>query len=128
MIHILVVEDDVHVRNFLCNSLSREGHTVYTATDGSEALNIIEQEPIQCIITDILMPGVEGIELISDLHKHHPDVKIIAISGGGRIEADHYLSMANEFGADRLISKPFKVQQIIDTVDVLFWEKQAAAV
>jgi DNA-binding NtrC family response regulator len=124
MAHILVVEDDCHVRHFLCDILAKQGHTLYGAADGSEAFNIVEQEPIDCVITDILMPGVEGIELISGLHKYRPEIKVIAVSGGGRVDAAHYLNMANEFGADRLIFKPFEPQKILDTVDVLLWDQR----
>ena len=62
MIRILVVEDDVHIRTFLTSLLVKQGHRVFEAGDGAEALNIIAKESIECVITDILMPGIEGIE------------------------------------------------------------------
>ena len=127
MAHILVVEDDIHVRHFICDILTKEGHTLHDAGDGAEAFNIIEEYPIDCVITDILMPGIEGIELISGLHKYRPDVKVIAVSGGGRVDAYHYLDMADEFGADRIIYKPFDPQKILDTVDTLLWDQRATA-
>jgi len=126
MIRILVVEDDVHIRTFLCSLLIKQGHHVYEAGDGAEALNIIAKESIECVITDILMPGIEGIELIRDLRQEQSEIKIIAISGGGRVDATQYLHMAEDLGADRVIIKPFDPQQVLDTVDVLFWEKQNA--
>ncbi len=127
MIRILVVEDDVHVRAFLSGILMKQGHRVLEANEGAEALNIVTQESIDCVITDILMPGIEGIELIRDLRREQPEIKIIAISGGGRVDATQYLHMAEDLGADRVIIKPFDPQQILDTVDVLFWEERKVA-
>jgi DNA-binding NtrC family response regulator len=127
MARILVVEDDTHVRHFLCDILIKQGHTLHDATDGAEAFGIVEREPIDCVITDILMPGVEGIELIANLHKYRPEIKVIAVSGGGRVDATHYLDMAGEFGADRVIFKPFESQKIIDTVDILLWDQRRVA-
>jgi CheY-like chemotaxis protein len=127
MVSILVVEDDVHVRTFLRGLLEKEGHRVLEAGEGAEALNVVSQESIECVITDILMPGIEGIELIRYLRHEQPDIKIIAISGGGRVDASQYLHMAEDLGADRVIIKPFDPQQVLDTVDVLFWNRQNAA-
>ena len=124
MANILVVEDDVHVRNFICDILIKNGHTIHDAADGSEARNIVEKEAIDCVITDILMPGIEGIELISSLHKYRPEIKVIAVSGGGRDDANHYLDMAGEFGADRIIYKPFAPQKLLDIVEAVIWEQR----
>jgi len=79
-------------------------------------MQLLQQQPADLVITDLIMPEQEGLETISRLKKMHPGVKIIAISGGGRIGPDAYLPAALELGADRIFSKPFDVQEIVDSV------------
>ncbi|MFC1762746.1 response regulator [Planctomycetota bacterium] len=127
MARILIADDDTHLTSILKDILERHGHEAVEAADGVSALSLCAQQKFDLVITDILMPEKEGIEVISELSKAFPDTKIIAMSGGGRVDATHYLDMAKEFGADRVIIKPFDHQQIIDTVDVLLWPQRMGA-
>ena len=124
MSRILIVEDDTNLRMILQNIVVQAGYSVLTAADGSEALDHIYQDPPQLVITDIIMPETEGIELILSLRKLFPDIPIIAISGGGQLGADYYLDMAREFGADITLAKPFDKQMLLDAVESLL--RQAA--
>ena len=105
---VLVVDDEEDVRDMLCKMLKRSGYETQSACNGIEAMEQVRQNAIDLVITDILMPEKEGIETIIELQKEHPEVKIIAISGGGRGKAAHYLDTAKMYGAHRLFSKPFE--------------------
>src|SRR5260221_4424854 len=84
MIHILVIDDEAAVRTLIRQILEEEGHQVDEATDGEEGLARLQSTHIDLVITDIFMPHKEGIETILALRRQFPNVKIVAISGGGR--------------------------------------------
>ena len=83
MATVLVIEDDQEVREFLVAVLSRAGHTVSDACNGRDGVTMFRENPVQVVITDIIMPEKDGIETILDLRREHPQLKVIAISGGG---------------------------------------------
>ena len=122
MAHILVADDQEKIRNILKSLLERYGHTVTVATNGKEALQAYSSRPTDLLITDILMPDMEGIETIRAFRKLDPNIKIIAMSGGGTVEANEYLRMAQLFGAKRTISKPFDVLEILNAVNEVLAE------
>jgi CheY-like chemotaxis protein len=122
---ILVVEDDTLVRNLLCTMLEKEGYEMVAACNGKEGVEIFLRHQPDLVITDLIMPEQDGIETIIELRKIMPDLKIIAISGGGqigpgRVDALDYLSVAKTFGADKILSKPIERADLIKTVrDIL---------
>jgi len=120
MSYILVVDDNEHIRTVVRRILEREGHTVIEIMDSEQVPDMIKTNNFDLIITDILMPGKEGISTIMELRKEYPELKIIAISGGGSYEPYGYLDMAKRVGANRTIPKPFNRQELLDVVnDVL---------
>lgn len=119
MKRILVIDDDWQMREMMHQALERAGYDVVDAANGKIGMNIQRQEPVDLVITDLIMPEKEGIETIRELRRDFPGLKIIAISGGGRAGADGYLSVAKTIGADRTLSKPFDLKQILDTVGEL---------
>ncbi len=120
MARILIVDDEDEIRNMLRQMFEREGFEVVEAPDGKEALKIFRKEQTDLVITDIIMPEQEGLETIIKLKKEFPKVKIIAMSGGGIIEPEPYLNMAEKVGALRTFTKPVKREEILETVkDVL---------
>jgi len=106
MAKLLVIDDDENMRGFLSDILSMAGHTVSTAVDGQEGLAKFLLTKYDLVVTDIVMPNKEGIEVIRDLRHHNPEIKIIAISGGLN-SSDFYLEIAQKLGADLSIKKPF---------------------
>jgi len=120
---ILVVDDDKQIREMLREILEREGYKVEEAENGKEALAIQRERPSDLIITDLIMPEQDGVETIIELVQKDPSVKIIAISGGGRIGPRDYLEMANALGASRTFYKPFKRPEILAAVEELLKEK-----
>lgn len=114
---VLVIEDDATVRNFITTILRETDHTVLEAENGMDSLKILkEQRDTELLITDIIMPDKEGIETIIDVRKKYPELKIIAISGGGKLDPDQYLLLAATLGANKTLKKPFKGSELLDTI------------
>ena len=113
---ILIIDDDDQIRILLRQVMEWAGHEVIEAADGREGMIQQRKQQADLVITDLIMPEQEGLETITLLKKEYPLVKIIAISGGGRIGPDAYLPAAQELGADRVFSKPFDVRELATTV------------
>ncbi|MFT5233713.1 MAG: DNA-binding response OmpR family regulator [Candidatus Krumholzibacteriia bacterium] len=116
MSKILLVDDDPQVRKMLCMVLQREGYAVYEAGDGEAAIAVYKNEDIDLVITDIVMPEKEGIGLIMELRNHDAKARIIAISGGGRMDAGTYLKWAERLGVDATFTKPVDRRELLDSV------------
>ena len=119
MARILVIDDDTDVRRMVRNMLDRAGHEVAEAPNGDIGTKMFRKEPFDLIITDIFMPEKEGLETIRELHREFPDLRIIAISGGGSVGHYSYLPLAKSFGATRTLSKPFSHQELLEIVNEL---------
>ncbi len=119
MARILVIDDDSPVRMIIRRMLEAEGHEVVEAVDGESGVKTFRQNPTDLIITDIVMPKKEGLEIIRELRQEFPDVKIIAISGGGKVQGRHYLELAKKLGAAYTFEKPFTWKQLTNTVNEL---------
>jgi CheY-like chemotaxis protein len=113
---ILVVDDEEELRELIRHVLERAGHAVACARDGREASSVLTTRSFDVVVTDMLMPDQDGLELITELKSKYPAVKIVAMSGGGQIGSDQYLSMAKGFGADVLLRKPFTHQTLLAAV------------
>ena len=114
---ILVIEDEPAVRKFICTILKKENYTVYEADNGTSGLMLLsEQKDITVIITDLIMPEMEGIETIIEVKKQYPAIKIIAISGGGQVGHENFLILADALGAHATLKKPFSGQELIRSI------------
>lgn len=114
---ILVIDDDPAILLFLQTVLEDEGYAVTCAGDGREGLRLFARGGYDLVITDIVMPEREGLEVIMELRRQvGADFPVVAISGGGSIHADHYLSYANRLGARRTLAKPVDAQELTDCV------------
>ncbi|MBU1941143.1 MAG: response regulator [Candidatus Thermoplasmatota archaeon] len=116
MERILVIDDDVCVLNLLHFVLVCEGYEVLKASGGKEGMKLHRENPVDLIITDLIMPEKDGIEIIRELTSESPNIKIIAISGGGQIGPEDYLHMAKVFGAKRTLAKPIGRDELVRTV------------
>jgi len=116
MERILIIDDDAQVLNVLHFALVHEGYEVLKAYNGKEGIKLYRENPVDLIITDLIMPEKEGIETIRELTVEFPKVKIIAISGGGRVGPEDYLPMAKMFGAKRTLTKPIKRNDLVRAV------------
>lgn len=119
MSRILIIEDDNEVREYLESVLSRAGYDVIPASNGKEGLALFREEPADLVVTDIIMPEKDGIETIMDLRRINSNLKVIAMSGGGRSEPENYLHSAKLLGANRTMKKPFTNQEMLDTIKEL---------
>lgn len=118
--NILVIDDDASVRKFIATTLKREKHTVFEAENGTEGLQVLQQERgIDLIITDLIMPEKEGIETIMEVRKMNPAIKIVAISGGGKVGPDNYLVLADALGANATLKKPFSGQELLMSLKLI---------
>ena len=109
---ILVIDDDPQLRTLLKRYFERRGFEVLEASDGDAGINAYRSKGADVIITDLIMPGKEGMETIMELKQDFPDAKIIAISGGGRVAPQGYLQLAKGIGAMKIFSKPFELEQL----------------
>ena len=125
MHRILIVDDEEDVRITLRMALCCADYEIMEAANGLEADKLLTEHPFDLAIIDMIMPDKEGISLISDIKRDIPDLKIIAISGGGRwmdptkaVESamDH-LEAATEFGAEYTLQKPFGIDILLQYVD-----------
>lgn len=113
---ILIVDDDPQLRRMIRITLERAGYAVDEAENGAVAIHKMRTTSPLLVITDIVMPHKEGIETIAELRRDYPEVKIIAISGGGRIEAREYLELAEKIGADKTFGKPVERELLLSAV------------
>jgi DNA-binding response OmpR family regulator len=119
MSRVLVIEDNDDFRALLQIALEAEGFGVVTASNGEHGLRLLAQAPTDVVITDIFMPGKEGIETIAELRKQFPGVRIIAMSGRPSATDFDPLSVAMELGAAKILRKPFDLDELIESVKML---------
>lgn len=119
---ILVIDDDPLVGNLMQRMLHSDNWHVRLACDGRDAIAQISDRAPDLIVTDILMPDMEGLEIISSLRKSHPHIRVIAVSGSGRGQAVDYLDYAEKLGAIATLSKPFRRDELLQAVQQAFGE------
>lgn len=124
MAGILIVEDDKDLREMLKISLLRRKYTVLEASNGKEAILKFKSTVVDLIITDIIMPDEDGLKVIMQLKELKPDVKIIAISGGGKVGPGNYLNLARALGADEIFPKPFSLTTLLTRIDSILEKEQ----
>lgn len=114
---VLVIEDNADLRNLIQTYLEEEGYEVFSAADGREGLQHQRSVPSGIVVTDIFMPGKEGIETVFDLKREFPDTRIIVMSGGpSLVQGMDYLGLARELGASKTLAKPFTMKQLAEAV------------
>ena len=116
MYNLLIVDDEPLIREGLKQALEMEGFCTEVASNGTEALELMESFKPHLVITDIIMPEKDGIEIIWTLREKYPDIKIIAISGGGRISATDHLKIAKKLGANTILTKPFSTEDLLHEI------------
>ena len=118
MAQILVIDDDAGFRGIVRALLERAGHLVIEASDGRSALQRLRAPPRpDLVITDLLMPQMDGIEVLQHLRRINGEIRILAMSGGGGLGPSDLLRAASHLGADETITKPFRRDEFIDTVN-----------
>jgi len=117
---ILVVDDEQQICSLLTQMLEHEGFEVDTAENGVQGLEMVSKKAYDIVITDMIMPVKDGLKLIMELVRDYPDLKILAISGGGAIKAERYLTMAGYLGDEiATLEKPFTLETLLSRVHQL---------
>jgi len=114
---ILIIEDDRDLREMLRSALLRKDYTVLEADNGKEALINFKPGVTDLVVTDLLMPEEDGLKVIMQMREMKPEIKVIAISGGGKAGPGSYLRMAKALGADSVFPKPFSVNDLVTRID-----------
>ncbi len=119
MAKILIVDDDDAFRQVLRMLLVRMGHEVTEANDGRHAWSTFQSSPADLVIMDLIMPDKEGLETIQQFRRNKAPAKILAVSGGGRVDARDILRVAEQFGADKVLAKPFSSDELAEVLQQL---------
>jgi CheY-like chemotaxis protein len=114
-VRVLVVDDSEVIRTLVAMMLHTAGHTVVLAENGREALARLREHPVEVVVTDMIMPEMDGLELIAALKTLRPELPVIAMSGGSD-KSDSCLARARQLGARSALAKPFQVQQLLEAV------------
>lgn len=114
---VLVIDDEAALRATIRRMLESAGHLVVEAENGRVGLEAYRSQPADVVVTDIIMPQKEGIETIRDIRKLNGDVRIVAISGGGRNKNMDFLRIAGKLGATVTLAKPFRKEQLLACVE-----------
>jgi DNA-binding response OmpR family regulator len=121
MARILLIDDDDPLRSVIAQNLVIAGHTVIEAADGRQGVELFHVTPVDLVLTDLVMPGKEGVETIMELHAENPDLPIIAMSGG-MPRSSMYLEIAAKLGARRALAKPFTPQELLKVISEVLAE------
>ena len=129
MAKIIVIDDEADIRNVLKEVLERAGHDVDIADSSDAGLDILRDKGADLVITDIIMPGKDGVDTVYQIRMEFPKTRVIVISGGGNImpmdyqpsaiSTSAYLASANVAGADVTLTKPFERDEILNAVNDL---------
>jgi len=123
---VLIVEDDKELREMLKVSLIRNNFLVLEAVNGKDAIAHFKPAITDIVVTDLIMPEEDGLKVIMKLRELKPEIKIIAVSGGGKAGPGSYLNLAKALGADAVFSKPFSVHDLVVKIEGLLNHEQHA--
>jgi CheY-like chemotaxis protein len=126
-IRILLADDDDVLRVVQADFLRRYGYEVHAAEDGRAAMKTLGVQPMDLVITDMVMPGSDGVEVIRHIRKTYPTLKIIAISGGGATKRELLLDIARVLGVSRTLEKPFTMTALLQAVREVLGEKKTGS-
>jgi CheY-like chemotaxis protein len=119
MAHILVIDDDPVLRRIITLALEAAGHSVLRCENGRKAVAYLQHDRADLLITDIVMPEMDGVETLRAARQLDPNLPLLAISGGGSFDPKDYLGIAQAFGATAVLPKPFRPAELMDLVSQL---------
>jgi DNA-binding NtrC family response regulator len=117
MLKVLVIDDEAMVRKIVRKMLERSGHKVVEAENGKLGIELLTSDAFDLVITDIIMPEMEGIETLINVKRQRPDTQVIAMSGGGRTGNVDFLQTAQKLGAAAILHKPFTMNSLSAAVE-----------
>jgi len=113
---VLIIDDDQGIRELFADAMEEAGHTVYQAKNGLEGVKIAQEISPDVIVVDVFMPEMDGVEVILKLRKTEPDLRIIAVSGGGLSHNFQFLDLTNNLGANLVLHKPILPDELVEHV------------
>jgi len=113
---VLVIDDDPAIVHSLVDVFESYGVSIATARDGAEGLATFRRIKPAVVLTDVIMPERDGIGIIMEMRRERPGLKIVAMSGGGRLGKSDFLTVAKRLGADSIVPKTFDIDQLVATV------------
>ena len=116
---ILVVDDEPELRDVVSQVLTGAGHRVTCAADGRDAIARLATETFDLVLTDVIMPEKDGMQVITEARRKHPGTRIVAMSGGGHIPREQYLKIATGLGAHAVLEKPFNNRELVETIEAV---------
>ncbi len=119
MARILIIDDDESITSLLRTVFEREGHEVATASNGREGVRIFQSRPADLVVSDILMPEMDGLEALKELRRISPDLKLIAVSGGSQRLKMDVLRVAQLLGASAAFEKPYRIDALLASARTL---------
>ena len=117
MCRVLIIDNDAICASVIGGIVEAAGHEPIVADGGAEGLHLYQQSSPDIVVTDILMPDVDGIEIVREIRNHSKDIPIIAVSAGGSMGSDFILRLAERCGVDIRLSKPFTPDEMFMAVD-----------
>lgn len=123
---VLLIDDEPMVRKIVRKMLERSGHDVTEAENGRFGLEELKRGSFDLVMTDIIMPEVEGIEVVMTVGQQYPNTRTIAMSGGGRTGNAYFLDVAAKLGASAALQKPFTHADLLKAIDQSFAARQVA--
>ena len=117
MLRVLVIDDEAMVRKIVRKMLERSGHNVVEAENGKLGIEQLKSASFDLVITDIIMPQMEGIETLINVKRERPGTQVIAMSGGGRTGNVDFLQTAQKLGAAAILHKPFTMNSLAGAVE-----------
>ena len=122
MARVIVIDDQEPIRRIVRRALENDGHEVFEASDGEVGIELLERAPADVVITDIFMPGMDGIVTLRQIRKRFPAVKVIVMSGGDSTGMLDLRRDAELLGAVTSLQKPFNARDIVDVVRAVLQE------
>lgn len=119
MARILLLDDEEPLRRLMAELLEEEGHSVSEGGDGRLTEDAERLADFDLVITDLMMPDADGLDVLRNIRACRPEMKVLAVSGGGRTVSQNFLPVAKVMGAQATLSKPFRPQELIDAVEAL---------
>ncbi|MBX3492110.1 MAG: response regulator [Parvibaculum sp.] len=114
---VLVIDDEDALRETLCVALAAQGFRAIGAADGKDGLRKFSMVPVSLVLTDLVMPELDGIGLIREIKRAAPNIPVIAMSGWQRCGVSFYLDVAKALGADDALVKPFTIRELRTRID-----------
>ena len=113
---ILIIDDEPALRDLFKALLEAQGHEVAVAHHGREAIAMLGERSFDLVMTDVLMPEQDGLETIMQIRGRWPKLRVLAMTGGGHLDAHYYLRVAKNLGATSLLQKPFSADELLHAI------------